>query len=559
MTRPAPEIVWDPDPDDAHTVWAVGRGLGWHYTLYWGDGTQRDMTWQSQAVPKTYTVPGTYSVVAVSSLHSTWTASAEVAVREFTSPPTPGSSLDGRAVTLTMPDVADPVRWRVAWGDGVTSEHTGRTAEHDYPWGFGAPQITVTDLPSRRSVRFTGPEIGPEPPPPPAGYQGFCFEFLDNDGNRRRFALHGGGLPAGEEVTFYASASQLWFRTLTADAAGEVHDTVDVDIPYGDTDMWWSYAVSTTTRGLVFVPLRGPAFERGDPQVTYQLSAGDTRTIEFTAHPPLAGEYHVDYGDGHDETVHVEKVPLLTSHRYGGSGTQFEVTVTFPDGRVATRTVTGSNPCPPCFNPHYPGSCTVGWYITGGYCGACGQNGGEHFSPVEIRDHYHAAARVHLPDNPGGSGWHNVYGFGGFTAGQYTFDYRTALQPPWSHPVTIGKSGTRRHRRTIELYPIDDETQHLTAWFGLDEAWDGGYRGTFHVHNHTSTEVRGWHVEFSLADPAVLRDAWPDAELVELGQGRWRITSTRTMAAGTDAAVTARVEPPGKTRQFPDDIQASPR
>ena len=29
MTRPAPEILWDLDPDQATTVWAVGQGLGW--------------------------------------------------------------------------------------------------------------------------------------------------------------------------------------------------------------------------------------------------------------------------------------------------------------------------------------------------------------------------------------------------------------------------------------------------------------------------------------------------------------------------------------------------
>src|SRR5690606_40243577 len=76
-----------------------------------------------------------------------------------------GRKLDGRTLTLTMPQVPEPVQWRVDWGDGEHSIHTGSTAVHTYTSLTGHPPITVTDEPSRRKVRFVGPEIPTDKPP----------------------------------------------------------------------------------------------------------------------------------------------------------------------------------------------------------------------------------------------------------------------------------------------------------------------------------------------------------------------------------------------------------
>lgn len=562
MTRPASEFHWSPDPIHPHAISAKWTGAPWNYRIEWGDGQYTDMAhWQSPA-RHLYAAASTRTLRGIPDLPGGVPVDMQATVRDWVIPQVTAMLLDdGHTVRMAVPQVADPVRWRVNWGDGTVSDHgAGDAPEHTYEWGFGAPAIAVTDVPSRRSDSVTGPEIGPAPPQP-AGYQGFCFEFVERVGNTRRFVLHGGGMPAGEEISYYRSAAQDWFRTAVADNRGEIHVSLDVEVSSSTDDMWRSYGVSSPTHGRVWVPLRAPAFEADEPQLTYQMHPADTRTLTFSVFPALAGEYHVDYGDGHAETITVDRVPLLATRRYP-SGNDYQVTVTLPDGRTATRQVVGSFPCPPCYNANYPGSCMVGWWITGSWCGACGQKGGEHFSPVEISDHYHAPMQIHLPDEPGGSGWSNVYGFGGFTPGVYTFDFRTPLNPPWSHDVTIAKAGARRFGRWVDLFSIDDDEpgqEPLTAWFGDVTEWDGGYKGTFQINNHGDGAAQGAVVEFELADPAVLREVWPStASFTELGDNRWRITTTATIPPDMGISVGARIEPPGKTRKWPDSITAKP-
>ncbi|KGI79388.1 hypothetical protein IL38_24135 [Actinopolyspora erythraea] len=562
MSKPTSRLDFWPDPVTARAARVKWFGAGWHYTLDFGDGSDPVRVLFTDP-PRRHVYPraGTYTVIATSELDSRISASLPVTIREFTAPEVTATLLDdGRSVELAVPTVAEPVRWRVDWGDGtgMTEHGAGEVLVHTYDWDFGKPQITVVDVPSRRTARVTGPEIGPEPPPPePVEYQGFCWEFVERVGSKRRVILHGGGLAPGEEITYYPY-SQEYFQTITADTHGEVHEPLDIPVKNpARFDTWRSFGVATTSAGRVHVPYNGPSLEAGTPEITYHLAPEDTRTLTFSVSPVQRGQHVIDYGDGNHEVVEVEKVPMLAQHTYTGTGTHFTVTVTLPDGSEVQRQVVGSFPCPPCFTASYPGQCSVSWWITSNWCGACGQDGGEAFSPVEIDNKYHAPCQIHKPED--GSAWHVAFGFGGFVPGEYTFTYRTPLHPPAQHKVHIAKAGAVKRPPWVDVVQLVDTTRQFTAWFGVTEEWDGGYAGMFEVHNHGDA-ASTWQVEFTLADPAVLWEVRPTrtTSFTDLGGGRWRITSTQPVAEGRSAVVRVRIEPPGKTKKFPQDITARP-
>lgn len=98
----------------------------------------------------------------------------------------------------------------------------------------------------------------------------------------------------------------------------------------------------------------------------------------------------------------------------------------------------------------------------------------------------------------------------------------------------------------------------LTAWFGDIDEWDGGYSGKLHVTNHTANELL-WQVEFDVDSPGVLREVWPmpTTQMKQLTENRWRVWSTKPLAAGAEVTVGMRVEPPGAPTKWPQNIQAS--
>ena len=555
MTRPAPEILWDLDPDQATTVWAVGQGLGWHYTLYWGDGTHRDMTWQSQAVPKRYTVAGTYTVLAVSSLYSTWTASAVIPVRDFVAPTVSAQLLDDRrTVALEVPPVADPVRWRVDWGDGTVTEHGAEeTPGHTYEWNTGAATITVTDVPSQRATTLTGPTIGPAPQPPPTDVSGWFWRYT---GRNRRFVLYGTADPRTE--VRWSSWSWDQVRTATADDRGQVAIGYDMPEPiYPGWDTWRSYTVQHRQNGATvtqFVPVHVPRAQDGTPDVVYDLDEADAQRLTLSVLPAQTGTHHVDFGDGTDQQVHVDEPPLRVVHRYTSSG-PFQVRITLPDGRTTEprRIAAGDpNPCGPAYNPHYPGLANVTWWFP---AEGCGKKMVDPFDPVVMHVDDHMPHQLHCPN---ADGFNTAYGYQFTSTGWKTFGFLAPLSAWRTTGVTIEQVETRQPRqRGFEMH-IEDDTPDLPAEFQQGTAWEGGYSGEFTVDNHTEREVGPWQLEFTLPPDARAAEVWPADQhnVVSLGAGRWRVSCDSPIPASTTAHVGVRVEPCGKAKSHPNAITA---
>lgn len=553
MTKPVPRIEWSPDRADAHTVWAFARGMGSGYMLHWGDGTQRHMPADARPVPKTYAVAGTYDVVSVSDQHAQLTASAPVTVRTWTVPDVPVSLLpDGRTVQVHLPNVPDPVRWRIQWGDDTTSEHLvgDPLPEHTYEWGIGRPTLVITDVPSRREARVTGPHIGPAPDDTLAGW------LADHRGGRE-FWIRGPADP-GTAVQIRSWGGTLVAET-TADDRGIASAVVTVPTATLPAvyDTWRSYTVEHQRNALwerTFVPVSAWHAERDEPQAVYQIDPDDPALVTVSSLPALFGEHHIDWGDGTDETVEVTQRPLLAQHRYT-RGRSYWLTVTLPDGRVCQRRRVGPQvTCAPTYNQHYPGKASLIWWDTRR---SCGQAAEDDFTPVLVCTTEHWMHQMHCPNRE--DGWGTGYGYRFGTTGDKLFECWSPLDERRTYWVTIGAVARIRPvgQPLVEQIVVDDPL--LTAEFSDVTEWDGGYKGRFHVHNHSGEEVPAWQIEFALAEPAVLREVWPShAQYTDLGNGRWRISSHKPIPASTDVAVNARVEPPGKTRKWPDDITARP-
>src|SRR5690606_28026744 len=234
-----------------------------------------------------------------------------------------------QGLVLTLPAVPLPRAWEIDWGDGTVTQHeTAAAPSHTYPWGFGAPELRVTDLPSRRSVRFTGPEIGAEPQPEPSKYAGFHFEYLKRvSGRKRRFFVHGGGLKPDTLVTA-ERASGFQKHEFIANRDGEVHEYLDLNADTDDAtgskwEQWYTYAFTYTDRSgnqrREYVPLHAPRAERDERALPYVPDPDDVQTIEFVPFPAQLGEHHIQFGDGSSETHTATTLPLRVRHRYSGS------------------------------------------------------------------------------------------------------------------------------------------------------------------------------------------------------------------------------------------------
>lgn len=540
-------LVWTPAAADARTVRVTWRNASLPYVVHWGDGDKTECDVDSGPVLHTYAAEGTYDVVAVA--ERDYTAAARITIRQWAKPPEPKVTATGREVTLTMPEVATPVGWRIEWGDGETSEHTTSTAQHTYPWNTAAPEITVTDLPSKRAVRFTGPSVGPEPDPEPsAPVRGFYFEYVSAASDSRRIRLRGGGLKPGEKITWYPY-SCAWYRDVVADSNGEITDEIDwlKGINWEFDDSWRSFTVSHSG-GRAHVPYHGPHLENGTPDVVYDVHVdGDPQKVALSCYPVMIGWHTIDFGDGQTTRVHSATLPLRVEHRYAGSG-PYNVTITLPDGRSATGQVKGAFPCEPRFNPNYPGRCSLGWNLVASSSHpACGDPHSGPYAPVVIDNGHHPPHQLHRPDNR--TGWQVVYGYT-LPVGKHTFRYSTFGKATTSEAINIAKAASERELRDeIELMQIDDGHVALSVEFGEVTEWDGGYSGYFTIRNE-GTEETPWVLEFGLADPAYLREVWGagSSRYEELTGGRWRIWSDTPIPAGTDARVGVRVEPSGQPR-----------
>lgn len=562
MTRPVSRLSWTPDTADPHAVRARWVGSGWHYTIRWGDGTSdRVLHWQG-AQKHTYPGPGTYSLVCVSEIRDDVTVSAQVTVRDALAPQV-RLELDGATLTAALGSLPNPVDYQIEWGDGNASRHGADdlAPSHTYPWGFGAPTVTVTDVPSQRAARLTGPTIGDDPSTLPM--QGFLLRYVsdDPDGNAQ-FEMLGGGQTPGDQVVFYPRRSWAGAVTLTADDTGRVRHvfTHPKALTPEWEDAWRSYSVQHKG-GWEFLPVQPVAMRGGDPQVTYTVSATDPLDVDISVWPPMLGVHYVHFGDGFDVRVDVTELPLRVSHNYAYQRPDRPITVFLPDGRKASRPFGPVDPCPPCYNPNYSGSCSIGWNWVGDqHCpGRCGGDT-EPFAPLRVDTGGAYPPHVlHKPDN--GTGYACAYGYTGMQPGSYAFTYTSFDTGIRKHGITIAKAAWRRVSPDVEVVALDDGPAGpavLTCRFGEVTTWDGGYSGEFTVTNQEPDAPTPWEIEFQLADPAVLREVWPaTASFADLGGSRWRIRSAVPVGE-RPAVVGARIEPPGRTRAYPDQIQARP-
>jgi hypothetical protein len=561
MTRPTSVLRWWPSLTDPHAIRARWFGAGWHYTLEWGhtiEGkpAQDAVMWWDPPVHHTYPGAGTYTLTGRPGLPNSAPITVMVTLRDKLAPDARFELLDdGRTVRAHLEHIDDAVRYRLDWGDGHTTEHTvaDLAPEHPYPSGFGRPKITVTDMPARRSAVFTGPLITDDRP-----VGGVYVEYLrDDDEGNAVFALVGGGYSAGDEVTFYPRRTWDGAVTLTADAQGQVrHTFTHVRSVYPEFEgIWTSYSVRDK-RGWRFVPVQPEAMRSGTPQVTYTVSPTNPLDVEISVYPPMLGKHHVHFGDGFDTQVEVTALPLRVSHNYGYKRPDRPITIFLPDGREAERSFGRVDPCKPCYNPHYPGECTVGWNWVGDeHCpGRCGGDT-EQFAPLYVDNGgVHPPHVLHKPTN--GTAWAYAYGYSGFQPGTYTFTYVSFDVETRRHDVTIARAARFRQVADVEVIRLDGSSSSLTGRFRPVKEWDGGYSGEFTITN--TGQPTPWQIEFVLADPAVLREVWPStAQYQDLGGGRWRIWSDKPVGA-QPVVVGARIEPPGKTKQFPDQITARP-
>lgn len=599
MSSPMAALHWKPGRD-ALTIAAEWPGTTQAYTIYWGDGTSTPVSAGAAFTERamqlhTYAEAGSYDVVAVSVTEQT--ASARVTVRTWSKPPVPGSAVAGQTVTLTFPGVVEPVSWLVDWGDDTSSEHTGTTAEHTYDWNFGAPKITMTDSPSRRSVTFTGPNVGPEPEPDPPVEPVPEWTFHHSD------PLPGGAgaAPVSFGGTFYGrnlkpgvwyGIRQNWTGTDSdyawgkADSRGRASATIPAKGGSGwivqSPNSWgpyrfccaWEEGKPRETARYIPIINRGDGLKPPDKNLdlTYAIEPSNTRRVQLQVQKPQAGTYRIDWGDGKsEEYVCGDDGVWCVWHTYGAAVTdRSTITVTFGQrqGKVTVGRVDWK-PLHVARNDEIAGV-KVYSYTTNYSWGTTQQ--------MPVLTDWGEPSK-----NLGDGIVAQLIGFG--RDGQsipYDFWYRnewrgktvTVTQyAPLTAPVvtqfTVPQLNAREHlsEPDVEPPPINlDGTpnvdRHLTAEFTQRSRWNGGYSGTFTIRNN-GPEVHGWRLEFALDGQGVLREVWSsvvhDVQFEELGAGRWRLSSSTPLGAGTAVDVSARVEPPGSPNRFPQQIQVTPQ
>lgn len=548
-------LIWTPSAMDASTVRATWYNAALPYVLHWGDGDKVECEAGAAPVTHSYAETGTYDLVAVA--ERDYTAAARLTVRSWVTPPVPGRKLDGRTLTLTMPQVPEPVQWRVDWGDGEHSIHTGSTAVHTYTSLTGHPPITVTDEPSRRKVRFVGPEIPTDKPPEFPPVDGVLWRWRTG----RTFDLIGGGLDPNSKVEFWGIFSAKTFEVYADSAGNLVQEFTTARPSEPNMDQWRTYVVRYRQHGqeyVRFLPLNVPYAKT--PMVHYEFGSIDPATMKPTGDPfavtfgvniHQTGRHFIDFGDGTSQTVDLRTGPLRVTHVYPREtpSKPYEVTVTLPDGRKTW-------PCEVAPHTCHTDVQVLGPRVELVWCRSSGDEcqPPDQFTPVIIEwvsGYNPRLQRLHNPIEVNRC-WLGGYSFGierGSTV-QYRF-HRPLMAPSEVHTLVVPRSTVPQHDEQPErrLVPVGEDVPELELSFGEVTEWDGGYSGYFTIRNE-GTEATPWVVEFDLSDPAYLREVWGagSPRYEELTGGRWRIWSDTPIPAGTDARVGVRVEPSGQPR-----------
>lgn len=592
MTRPTQRLDWVADPLDSKAVRCKWYGAGWHYTLVWGDGaSERVLFWQPP-VKHAYPTVGNYTIVARSDLHEDYTASVVVTLRDYLRPPLSVQLVEGtrNRVRLTLPHVAEPVRFEVDWGDGQVTEHgaSDTDPEHEYPDNFaGRPTILVRDMPARRTNSIVGPDM-PEPPPPESDAR---MQFRTTKGKPDwTGVLELFGFPPRTTVDLGPAGNRNMTPpgTVTTDGNGYASREYTLLDDTWQFDDWWQvyarWTDPTTKRWRQkFLPIQWCEYAGGpydDPTqlgpcwkpvisgkgtarnpcnefpllVDWDIAAPQVITL-YTATPGPIGDWNVDWGNGVTQSAPAANGLLRVTHDYGQIKNVW-VTVTRPDGRVARRRLRQMEPR---FETWTDGSLAIFWqYEQHINEPPCALKDCDPYTVVRIDAgdgrplQQRARPSLHCPDRSGNG---ISYGAPG--------EYRIAVYAPMS----ATRYGTHVQKTRgigegeFEIKADEPAPNPLSQTFHVGNiAQPGRYTAQFRITNNSDRPVP-WLLEFTLAPPAVLADvqSWVGtATKHDLGDGRWRVTCDQPARARDPFPVEITVDPCGNPRMWPADVRLEP-
>lgn len=513
-TRPVNELVWLPSPELPRVVYARWQGASSRYRLHWGDG-ETDRLPQNMAGEHTYRWPGVYEAFAVRDEATERAVAARVVVRASPTFTVNTRLTGGVTVQLDLPHEPEPVLWHIDWGDGVETEHgPGGTPEHTYPWGFGRPDITVTDTPARRTTTVTGPTIEPKPHPG-VPRVGFHTTTATTGGSRSEVFRYTGeigltGFPPGVEVDcrYLQLTTPNPVRTDQAGAATVTVGGTALTSDWMTVHTYWRDPQEGEARELL-QPVN-PWLMQQPGVLTYSLHPGDPWRVTLLA--------ETDRPEGHRFTLHTNyQWPGNTPHQLRARpGGWVEATITYPVGTQGAR---------PALVDDTSGvvSTRVIWPLLLSRIEQRPDSVVWWFDYDPFRDcPTETPLRVVIRDGgPGGpvrrvTQMHQTMCSPRFGV-QWTLPepgtYHLTFHGPFAEPTTVTHITRTRSQEPEGVQLIEHSTKetrmgNMSAQFTVAASWDGGYTANYRVTNGGSGEASTWEMSFLLDDPAVVADVW---------------------------------------------------
>lgn len=584
MTRPTERLLWVPDPLSGLALRAKWVGAPWHYTIEWGDGTSERVTFYQPPVRHQYSAPGRYQLVVRSDLNTEHTLAETVTVRAAITPHATFTLIPGStSVRAELERLDEHVRYRIEWGDGRTTEHTAEDLApvHEYLPGTGAPRITLTDLPARRSASFIGPQIPDPPDPEPAPRSSWRITNPQGTGvlELHGFPAHtrvdlgrGGGwpesTPAGSVTTDASGYASRDYTLWGTPEYGWLDDWRSISIRWTDPDtgrfrqMWqpvqwceWQGVRATPNEGCCWHPF---SFGKGSPRNPYNDFAlwldweiGTPYRVAVLSSQVPNGRWRIEWEPGVVEEFDVAGNHFRVEHDYG-SNRDVWIVVTAPDGATARRRL---RQVQPIFETWKDGSLAIFQAY---------ENHGQQLGEVRDCDPY-SVMRVDAGDGrpidqmhrpsfvcPDRSGNGLRYAKPG--------RYRVIVYAPMSEPVSYVHDQAARGAGVEAEFDIRDEevrrVARLEQTFHVGALHENSYTAWFEISTPGSEPVP-WQIEFTLDEPARLAGAecWRgEVTVTELGQGRTRITGQQPLTPGEATRLDITVDPCGQLRVWPTDV-----
>jgi len=539
--------LWLADPDNPVSVWAVCSPADAYYTLYWGDGTSTPMAPTSAPIRHTYPRAGQYTLAAI----TTSVATTDVVVRGQRADTTFTLDGDGRTVHAELPQVEEPLQYQVDWGDGAVTQHGADdlSPAHTYQPGFGVAMIAVTDVPARWTVRYTGPTI--------SGFPQAVFRPDTENLGYGQIDLT--GFPPGVTVSAEYLSDNLKQFAEPVDTEDDGTATFYFKLwswPFSD---WWRWARFTWTDPDTSEQMqltqhmrvcewdntrygRCACVENAIP-ITLDWDTDRPYVITATATPVPAGDYTIEWGDGHTTQHTVGDLQRMdVTHDYGSNQAVW-ISISGPPGtgRRFVRPHTIDHIESTSYGP------VLWWAAETGDADSL-----DPYRPVRIDPgdgrwpHIDTVSCSVDPRNRCGTGWNYA------DVGQYVSRISAPMTDSYEFPYTQesdgGFGGTD--------YNILPDAPELSWTFSVGTATENYYTGTFTLAKSTAYPA-DWQMEFSLGPGEVLADAGPHT-VSDLGNQRWRITSTVQVPGFDKLQFDIRVDPATDPRVLPLDVRTVP-